>query len=58
VRWGESWGEIVGSDLANVQFKAIWSCHNESHLYKEYILVQMGKKTTWAILPMVGWGNN
>jgi hypothetical protein len=31
-------------DLTNVQYKPIWNCHNESHLYNEYILI-LKKKT-------------
>jgi hypothetical protein len=33
-------GEMVGVDLNNVQYKPIWNCHNESSLYKEYILIK------------------
>jgi hypothetical protein len=32
-----------GVDLANVQCKAIWNCHNESP-YNEYMLIEMGVK--------------
>jgi hypothetical protein len=32
-----------GSNLANVQCKAIWNCHNESSLYNEYVLIKMKK---------------
>jgi hypothetical protein len=31
------WGRDGGSDLTNVQCKAIWNCHNESLVYNEYI---------------------
>jgi hypothetical protein len=32
-----------GSDLTKVQYKPIWSCHSESPLYNEYILMENGK---------------
>jgi hypothetical protein len=32
-------GRNGGGHLTNVQYKPIWSCHNESPLYKEYILI-------------------
>jgi hypothetical protein len=33
-----------GGQLTNIQYKAIWNCHNESPLYSKYILVKMGGK--------------
>jgi hypothetical protein len=33
-------GRDVGGDLTNVQYKPIWSCHNESLLYNEYNLIK------------------
>jgi hypothetical protein len=35
--------------LTNGQWKAIWNCHNESPLYKKYILIKNGKSAAQTI---------
>jgi hypothetical protein len=39
-----NWGEDGGGNLTNVQYDAIWNCHNEFPLYNEYILIKNEKK--------------
>jgi hypothetical protein len=44
VGWGGSWGGgDGGGNLTNVQYKAIWNCHNEYALYNGYILIKLEK---------------
>jgi hypothetical protein len=31
-------GTDSADDLTSLQYKPIWNCHSESHLYNEYIL--------------------
>jgi hypothetical protein len=31
-------GKDSGDDITNLQYKPIWNCHNEYHLYNEYSL--------------------
>jgi hypothetical protein len=35
--------EDGGGNLTNVQYEAVWSCHNESPLISEYVLIKMAK---------------
>jgi hypothetical protein len=32
------------SDLANVQYKPTWNCHNAYHLCNKYILIKINEK--------------
>jgi hypothetical protein len=48
----ESRGRDSGGDLTNVQYKPTWNYHNESSLYKEYILIKklMKESASFAIV--------
>jgi hypothetical protein len=44
-------GRDDGGDLTKVQCNAIQNRHNESPLYKEYILIKMKKKKKEIVVP-------
>jgi hypothetical protein len=41
-------GRECKGDLNNLQYRHVWNCHNESSLYKEYILIKIYFKKSYT----------